>query len=97
MVEHKEEFSRYLNRSGRKAAAKDYPSYLSSASRKLGIAIGPSTVSCLEDVEGIRSRLETDGTTRRVAVAPNRRTGAIGTRRCRVCAEAVANRQVKLP
>ena len=66
MVEHKEEFSRYLKRAGRKAAAKDYPSYLSSASRKLGITIESSTVSCLEDVEDIRSRLETEGTTRRV-------------------------------
>lgn len=66
MVECREEFSRYLNRSGRKGAAKSYPSYLSSASTKLGITIGPSTVSCPADVEDIRSRLEREGTTTRV-------------------------------
>ena len=57
MVECREEFSRYLNRSGLKAAPKDYPEYLSYASKKLRVTIGPSTVSCPEDVEDIRSRL----------------------------------------
>ncbi len=57
MVECREEFSRYLNRSGLKAAPKDYPKYLSYASRELGVTIGPSTISYPEDVEDIRSRL----------------------------------------
>ena len=57
MVEYKEEFGFYLNRSGLKAAARSYPSYLSGTSKDLGITIGPSTISCSEDVDDLRSRL----------------------------------------
>ena len=52
MVEHKEEFSRYMNHSPKKAA-RSYSSDLSETSRELGMTIGLSTISVKVGVQQV--------------------------------------------